>query len=75
MSKSASMSAYEIRLEGWRALTERLGPAGAMRFMMQYDPGHGDYTKERHEIFADLDLEDLLASVRQPDSRPARDDR
>ena len=65
MSKSASMSAYEIRLEGWKALTERLGPAGAMRFMMQYDPGHGDYTKERQEIFADLKLEELLAAIRQ----------
>jgi hypothetical protein len=40
------MSLYQIRMEGWKALTERLGPAGAMRFMMQYDPGHGDYTKE-----------------------------
>jgi hypothetical protein len=75
MSKSASMSAYEIRLEGWKALTERLGPAGAMRFMMQYDPGHGDYTKERQEIFADLDLEELLASVRRQDSSSADDDR
>lgn len=75
MSKSASMSAYEIRLEGWKALTERLGPAGAMRFMMQYDPGHGDYTKERPEIFADLDLDDLLASVGHRDSRPPGDDR
>jgi hypothetical protein len=28
-------------------------------------PGHGDYTKERQQIFADLELEDLLASVRQ----------
>lgn len=75
MSQSASMSAYEIRLEGWKALTERLGPAGAMRFMMQYDPGHGDYTKERQEIFADLDLEELLASVRRQESRSAGDDR
>ena len=68
MSKSSSMSAYEIRLEGWKALTERLGPAGAMRFMMQYDPGHGDYTKERQEIFADLELDDLLAAIRQPET-------
>lgn len=65
MTKSSSMSAYQIRLEGWKALTERLGPSGAMRFMMQYDPGHGDYTKERQEIFADLELEDLLALIRQ----------
>ena len=69
MSKSSSMSAYEIRLEGWKALTDRLGPAGAMRFMMQYDPGHGDYPKERHQIFADLDIEELLEAVRRQESR------
>ena len=73
MTKSSSMSAYQIRLEGWKALTERLGPSGAMRFMMQYDPGHGDYTKERQEIFADLELEDLLASIRQ--KKESADDR
>src|SRR3954452_9942266 len=56
MSRSSSMSLYQIRMEGWRALTERLGAAGAMRFMMQYDPGYGDYTNERHEIFADLTI-------------------
>jgi len=58
-----SMSLYEIRMEGWKALTERLGPAGAMRFMMQYDPGRGDYSKERREIFADLDIDKLLDSI------------
>ena len=73
MSKSSSMSAYEIRLEGWKALTERLGPAGAMRFMMQYDPGHGDYTKEREEIFADVELEDLLAAIRRDETKSSDD--
>jgi hypothetical protein len=57
------MSLYEIRMEGWKALTERLGPAGAMRFMMQYDPGHGDYSKERHEILRTLTIEELLESI------------
>jgi len=32
------------------------------------DPGHGDYTKERHEIFADLELEDLLTSIRKQET-------
>jgi hypothetical protein len=58
-----SMSLYEIRMEGWKALTDRLGPAGAMRFMMQYDPGYGDYSKERHEIFASLTMEELASSI------------
>jgi hypothetical protein len=63
MSPSFSMSLYQIRMEGWKALTERLGPGGAMRFMMQYDPGHGDYSTERQDLFADLGLEDLLEIV------------
>jgi hypothetical protein len=42
MSASArpALSAYELRREGWMALTERLGVSGAIRFLMQYDPGH-----------------------------------
>ena len=60
---SSSRSLYQIRMEGWKALTERLGPAGAMRFMMQYDPGHGDYSKERHTLFDDVRLEDLLDAI------------
>ncbi len=63
MSRSSSMSLYQIRMEGWKALTERLGPAGAMRFMMQYDPGYGDYTNERHEIFADLTIDSLVEAI------------
>ena len=31
--------------------------------MMQYDPGHGDYTTERHEIFDALTLDDLLDAI------------
>jgi hypothetical protein len=50
-------------MEGWKALTERLGPAGAMRFLMQYDPGHGDYSRDRPELFADLGLEDAIEAV------------
>ena len=59
------MSLYEIRMEGWKALTERLGPAGAMRFMMQYDPGHGDYSNEKHEIFKALTMTELLQTIGQ----------
>jgi hypothetical protein len=63
MTSSSSMSMYQIRLEGWKALTERLGPAGAMRFMMQYDPGQGDYSRERHEIFDLLTVDEILRAV------------
>lgn len=71
MSGSSPISLYQIRMEGWKALTERLGPAGAMRFMMQYDPGHGDYTKERRKIFAELTIDDLLDII---DERVGQED-
>lgn len=64
MSRSASaLSDYEVRKAGWDALVERLGVSGAMRFLMQYDPGHGDYTEERRSLFADLTIEDALAEL------------
>lgn len=58
------LSPADIRREGWAALTERLGVAGAMRFLMEYDPGRGDYTRERGPLFADLTLEDATRSIR-----------
>jgi hypothetical protein len=41
-----------------------------MRFMLQYDPGYGDYSKERHEIFANLTMDELLEATaqREPNS-------
>ena len=58
------LSPREIRREGWTALTERLGVSGAIRFMMQYDAGHGDYSIERHDLLADLTLDQALAEVK-----------
>ena len=67
-----SLSPYELRREGWKALTERLGVAGAIRFLMQYDPGHGDYTEERRQLFGDLTLNGALDEIRARDrDRPA----
>ena len=64
MADARQLSNYEIRREGWKALTERLGVAGAMRFMMQYDPGYGDYTQERRELLADLTLDEAIRRMR-----------
>lgn len=63
MTAPRSRSLLEIRREGWSALTERLGVAGAIRFLMQYDPGRGDYTEERRVLFADLTIDDALAEI------------
>ena len=46
--------------EGFDALVEKLGPAGALRFMLHYDPGKGDYTQERSEILKGIDAEQAM---------------
>ncbi len=61
----AHLSDYEIRMEGWRVLTERLGISGAIRFLTQYVPGYGDYTQERRDLFADLTLEEALRRIEE----------
>ena len=67
--RALNMSAYEIRAEGRRALTERLGVSGAIRFLMQYDPGHGDYTSERADILSDLTLDEAIRRIKDRESR------
>jgi hypothetical protein len=63
-STRTTLSPYELRREGWKALTERLGIAGAIRFLMQYEAGGGDYTVERRQLFSNLQLDEALAEIR-----------
>ena len=62
---SKSMSIPEVRREGFRALLDRLGPADALRFLQQFDAGHGDYTRERDGNLKGLALEDLVEEIKQ----------
>ena len=45
-----TLSLYEIRTIGFEALLRELGPAGAIRFIQQYESGRGDYTRSRRKI-------------------------
>jgi len=45
-----TLTLYEIRTIGFEALLRELGPAGAIRFIQQYESGHGDYTRNRRKI-------------------------
>ncbi len=59
----------EVRRVGLQALSERLGPAGLIRFLRMFDPGHGDYTEERHEWLDQLTLDDIQRAIEQRRSR------
>lgn len=45
-----NLTLYEIRTIGFDALVRELGPAGAIRFIQQYESGHGDYTRDRRKL-------------------------
>lgn len=55
----------EVRREGLKALLERLGPAGTLRFLQQYDPGHGDYTQDRSAWLEGVTVEEIIDGARQ----------
>ncbi|MCK4342430.1 MAG: hypothetical protein KAY37_11985 [Phycisphaerae bacterium] len=55
----------EIRKAGLEALCERLGPAGTLRFLQQFDPGHGDYTKNRHSWLDHLTVDEIAESIKK----------
>lgn len=53
----------EIRREGIEALTDRLGPAGMIRFLQQFDSGTGDYTQDRSQWLGAVSAEEVQESI------------
>jgi hypothetical protein len=51
----------EIRKAGLDALRQRLGRAGMIRFLQQYEMGSGDYAHERRAWVDRMSLEELRA--------------
>ena len=58
----------EIYREGLQALRDRLGRAGMIRFLQQFETGQGDYARERHKWVDRVTLDDLrqLAAAKNP---------
>jgi hypothetical protein len=55
----------EIKTKGWNALVKELGYAGATKFILLYEPGEGNYTKERKRLFKDIRIEEILEEIKQ----------
>ena len=54
-----AMTLDEIYHQGLQALRDRLGRAGMIRFLQQFETGQGDYARERHKWVDRLTLDDL----------------
>lgn len=55
----------EIKTKGWLALVKELGYAGATKFILLYETGEGDYTKERKELFKDITIEEIVMEIKK----------
>lgn len=64
------MTDEEIRREGFDALLERLGPAGAIRFIQQYEQGRGDYTRDRDQWLDSITVDEAAGEIRRRRSEP-----
>lgn len=61
----SNMTPMEIQKAGWEALKKQLGLVGALRFLLQYEKGEGDYTKLRKELFKDETVESLIDKMKK----------
>ena len=54
-----------LRQAGFVALIERLGYADAIRFLVQINPGQGDYLEWQDRIFADANVDELYEQAQR----------
>ncbi len=69
MKTAERMTPAELEREGFRALCDRLGVAGALRYIQRTGLGAGDYTRERAAILRGISLDDLLPEIRRAGRR------
>ena len=50
----------ELRRRGLEVLVRELGYVDAMRFLLQYEAGQGDYTRERRQLLPPWTVEELV---------------
>ena len=60
-----AMSLEQIRIAGMEALPRELGIVGMVRFLQQFETGHGDYSKDRHKWLDDQDMDTVLKRIRE----------
>ena len=62
--KTDMLNPAELRAAGYKALAAALGPLGMARFLLQFEHGHGDYTRERRQHLLDKSVSTVAARIR-----------
>jgi len=65
MSQTLEMTPADLRKAGWNALKERLGIPEALRFLLQYEKGEGDYTELRRELYKGETVDSLVSRMKK----------
>lgn len=65
MNQTSNLTPIEIQRAGWNALKKQLGVVGALRFLLQYEKGEGDYTKLRRKMFKGETVERLILKMKK----------
>jgi hypothetical protein len=65
MMNGQTMSLEQIRIAGMEALACELGIVGMVRFLQQFETGHGDYSKDRHKWLDDQDMDTVVKRIRE----------
>lgn len=53
----------ELQAVAWRALVRELGLPDALRYRILFQPGSGDYRRERQALFAGTTMEGWLKDL------------
>ena len=62
----------ELRRRGLEVLVRELGYVDAMRFLLQYEAGQGDYTRDRRQFLPPWTVEELIREAdRDAGPKPA----
>ena len=65
MSIANDLTPAEVRRVGWEVLREKLGPDGALKFILDYDQGEGDYTELRKELFKGKTVKNIIKDMKR----------
>lgn len=55
----------QITQEAIQILYREIGVVNTVRFLNQFTTGFGDYTAERDLLFADVQLDDVIADIKR----------
>ena len=64
------MTDEQILELGFKALVDKLGPVGMVRFIHQFQAGTGNYTEERQQWVGMSDVETLAKQIQQAADAP-----